>query len=162
MANDATIHIAVSGTAVCFADLRRADCAMPSRPQRDARTLKKDKRSVRHGVSLSINPWERSTSQLLSEAARKTSLSVPWLALVRSLRSRKTDTDCIEIFVRKSPASRCTSFNFIFVMRFSTGRERRLLLVKLILSRPPRTLAAGLCSQYSILQSTTVIPWRLG
>ena len=58
---------------------------------------------------------------------RRHRLSVSWLALVRSLRSRKTDTDCIEIFVRKSRASRCTSSHFIFVMRFSTGRERRLL-----------------------------------
>ena len=95
MANDATIHIAVSRTAVCFADPRRADCAMPSRPHRDARTPKKDKHSVRHRVSLSINPRERSTSQLLSEAARNTSLSVAWLALVRSLRSRKTNRPAV-------------------------------------------------------------------
>ena len=30
--------------------------------------------------------------------------------------------------MRKSPASRCTSSHFIFVMRFSTGRERRLIV----------------------------------
>lgn len=95
MANDATIHIAVSGTAVCFADSRRANRAMPSRPHWDARTLKKDKHSVRHRVSLSINPRERSTSQLLFEAARNTSLSVAWLALVRSLRSRKTNRPAV-------------------------------------------------------------------
>ena len=47
---------------------------------------------------------------------------------VYNIRSRKTDTDCIEILVRKSPASRCTSSHFIFVIRFSTGRERRLLV----------------------------------
>ena len=65
---------------------------------------------------------------------------------VYNIRSRKTDTDCIEIFVRKSPASRCTSSHFIFVMRFSTGRERRLI-VNLFSSRPPRTFAAGFANR---------------
>lgn len=76
---------------------------------------------------------------------------------VYNIRSRKTDIDCIEIFVRKSPASRFTSHHFIFVMRFSAGRERRLLEGLFRHARRKR-FAAGLCSQYSILQSTTGHP----
>lgn len=154
MANDATIHIAVSRTAVCFAEITAPDCAMPSRPHRDARMLKEDKHSARQWVSLSINPREHSTSQLLSEAARNTSLSVTWLALVRSLRSRKTDTDCIEILVRKSRTPRHTSSHFISVMRFSTGRERRQF-VKLILV----TFAANACRR-SLLASRLTEHYR--
>ena len=75
---------------------------------------------------------------------------------VYNIRSRKTDTDCIEIFVRKSPASRCTSLHFIFVMRFSTGRERRLH-VNLFRHARRERFAAGLCSHY-VLQSTTGHP----
>ena len=93
MANDATIHIAVSGTAVCLADPRRADRVMPSRPHRDARMLKEDKHSVRQWVSLSINPREHSTSQLLSEAARDTSLSVTWLAFPQNAFAAVRQTD---------------------------------------------------------------------
>ena len=93
MANDATIHIAVSRTAVCFAEITAADCAMPSRPHRDARMLKEDKHSVRQWVSLSINPREHSTSQLLSEAARNTSLSVTWLAFSQNAFAAVRQTD---------------------------------------------------------------------
>ena len=93
MANDTTIHIAVSRTAVCLADPRRADRVMPSRPHRDARMLKEDKHSVRQWVSLSINPREHSTSQLLSEAARNTSLSVTWLAFPQNAFAAVRQTD---------------------------------------------------------------------
>ena len=51
---------------------------------------------------------------------------------------------------------------FEILFRHEVLHEERAASTKSTFSsRPPRTFAAGLCSHY-VLQSTTVIPWRLG